>query len=406
MLSPWKEKGCQILIVGAGITGLTLAREFLQRGAEDILILEKETSLGVHASGRNSGVLHAGIYYTPGTLKARFCAEGNRLMKEFCREKGLTVKENGKVIVAKNPTEAERLNDLKRRADQSGARAFLIDPKELSEIEPYAVTCDKALFSPDTAVIRPHEVLKALEAELIQSKKVAISYGTAFHGLQGRRLVRTTNGVIRFEKLINAAGAYADQIAHRFGLAKEYKILPVKGTYQKLVNHRAFLVRGNIYPVPDLRNPFLGVHLTRTADDDVFVGPTAIPALGRENYGGLDGWSFETPLILYRNAMLLLKNPAFRHAALTEPRNYLKRFIHRESKKLLPALQLQDLVRTNKVGIRPQLIHWPTKQLVMDFVLLEDGDSFHIINAISPAFTSSMAFAKHVADRVMGLSEV
>jgi L-2-hydroxyglutarate oxidase LhgO len=395
-------KGCQILIIGAGITGLTLARELVQRGADDILILEKEASLGAHASGRNSGVLHAGIYYTPDTLKAKFCAEGNRLMKSFCREKGLAVKESGKVIVAKNPAEAAQLQDLKHRADQSGARAILIDPKELSEIEPYAATCEQALYSPDTAVIRPREVLTALETELTLSKKAVVSYGTAFHSRLGKGRVRTSKGEIRFEKFINAAGAYADRIAHQYGLGGEYKILPVKGTYQKLVEPRTFLVKGNIYPVPDLRNPFLGIHLTRTIDNDVFIGPTALPALGRENYGLWDGWSSETPLILYRNAALLVNNPAFRHAALTETRTVLKRFAYRESRKLLPALRLQDLTRTDKVGIRPQLINWPTQKLVMDFVLLQEDDSLHVLNAISPAFTSSMAFAKYLADRAAG----
>jgi len=399
------NQNCQILIVGAGITGLTLARELLQRGADDLLILEKEPSLGAHASGRNSGVLHAGIYYTPDTLKAKFCAEGNRRMKKFCREKGLAIKESGKVIVAKNPAEAERLQDLKNRADQSGARAVLIDPKELSEIEPFAATCDRALYSPDTAVIRPREVLQALEAELTGSKRAAVSYGTAFHSPLGRGRVQTSRGEIRYEKFINAAGAYADRIAHGFGLAEDYKMLPVKGTYQKLVGPRTFLVRGNIYPVPDLRNPFLGVHLSRTIDDDVTIGPTALPALGRENYGLWDGWTSETPLILYRNASLLVHNPAIRQAAL-ETRTALKRYAFRESRKLLPSLRLQDLARTDKVGIRPQLIHWPSRKLVMDFILLQEGDGLHILNAISPAFTSSMAFAEHLADRVMGINKI
>ena len=397
-----RQRGCQVLIVGAGITGLTIARELLQRGAEDILIVDKEASLGSHASGRNSGVLHAGIYYTPDTLKARFCVEGNRLMKEFCRERGVSLKESGKVILAKSPSELDRLYELKRQAELCGARAFLIDCKELSEIEPYATTCDKALFSPDTAVVRPEEVLKALEEELTQSGKVTISYKTAFEGVQGERQARTSKGMIPFESFVNAAGAYGDQIAHRFGLAKDYKLLPFKGTYKKLADNRAFLVRGNIYPVPDLRNPFLGVHLTRSADDEVHVGPTAIPALGRENYGAFDGWGGETFLILFRDAVLLLKDQAFRRVALTEPRKYVKRFIFEEARRLVPQMRVHDLVDSDKVGIRPQLVHWPTKKLVMDFVVLRDGDALHILNAISPAFTSSMAFAKYAVATLLG----
>lgn len=397
-----RQRACQVLIIGAGITGLTIARELVKRGAEDILIIEKEDTLGFHASGRNSGVLHAGIYYTPDTLKAKFCVVGNRLMKEFCYEKGLTLKERGKVIVAKDPSEVGTLYELKRRAHLSGARAIIIDRKELSEIEPHATTCEEALFSPDTAVIKPKEVLKALEEELKQSGKVAISYSETFRDLKGSNLALTSRGAIRFVKFINAAGTYADQIAHRFGLGKEYKILPFKGIYKKLAKHRTYLVRGNIYPVPDLRNPFLGIHLTRDANDEVYVGPTAIPAFGRENYKFFNGCSLETVSILYRDAVLFLTNPAFRSVALSEPKKYWRRFFFAEAKKLIPELRFEDLEEADKVGIRPQLVHWPSKKLVMDFVVLKDGDSLHILNAISPAFTSSMAFAKYVVGVLLG----
>ena len=389
-----EQNQCQILIVGAGITGLTIARELVNRGAEDILILEKESSLGLHASGRNSGILHAGMYYTPDTLKARFCVEGNRLMKEFCREKGLALNEAGKVILAGSPSEVEALYELKRRADLCGARTFLINRKKLGEIEPHAAPCNEALFSPDTAVIRQIEVIKPLEEELIRAAKAAICYETVFKGLLGERQACASRGVIRFEKLVNAAGSYGDKIAHQCGLAKEYKTLPFKGTYKQLARNRTALVRGNIYPVPDLRTPFLGIHLTRTVDNEVLVGPTAIPVFGRENYQAFKGWGWEMLPILFRDSVLLLKNHTFRQVALTEPKKYLRRFVLKEARKLVPELCLHDLVETNHTGIRPQLIHWPTKMLVMDFVVLHDGDALHILNPISPAFTSSMAFAK------------
>jgi len=396
------ESRCQVLIVGAGITGLTIAREFANRGVEDILILEKEGSLGVHASGRNSGVLHAGIYYTPDTLKAKFCIEGNRLMKAFCLERGLTLQETGKVILATNSTQVEVLHELKRRADLSGARAFLVDRQRLCEIEPHAVTFSKALFSPDTVVIKPLEVLKALEDELTQSTKTTILYETVFRTLLSDHQAYTSKGVIRFEKFINAAGSYGDQIAHQFGMAKEYKILPFKGTYKKLVRDRTFLVRGNVYPVPDLRNPFLGIHLTRNANNEVYVGPTAIPVFSRENYRYFEGLGWETFPILFRNAVLLLKNQAFRRVALTEPRKYLKRFVFREARRLIPELCLHDLIDSDRVGIRPQLVHWPTKTLVTDYVMLHNGDALHILNPVSPAFTSSMAFARYAVTTILG----
>ena len=397
-----KQDQCQFLIVGAGITGLAIARELANRGIKDIMLLEKESSIGLHASGRNSGVLHAGMYYTPDTLKAKYCVEGNRLMKEFCQKKGLTLNETGKVILARNHFETEALHELKRRADLCGARAILIDNKKLSEFEPYATPCNEALFSPDTAVIRPIEVLKALENELIQSGKGTICYETAFMGLSEDHEAHTSKGAIQFEKFINAAGSYGDQIAHKCGLAKEYKTIPFKGTYKKLVPNRTFLVRGNIYPVPDLRTPFLGVHLTRSADGEILVGPTAIPAFGRENYRAFEGLGREALRILFWDWVLMLKNHKFRQVALTEPKKYLKRFVLKEARKLVPALRLQDLTETGHAGIRPQLVHWPSKMLVMDYVVLYDGDSIHVLNPISPAFTTSLASAKDIVTKLLG----
>ncbi|HSE83890.1 MAG TPA: L-2-hydroxyglutarate oxidase [Thermodesulfobacteriota bacterium] len=402
------SKGCEILIVGAGITGLTIAHELLRRGVEDILIIEKENKLGAHASGRNSGVLHAGVYYTPGTLKAKFCVQGNRLMKEFCRQKGLTLRETGKVIVTKDESELERLYELKRRAEQSGARVRIIDGKELNDIEPYASTCEKAIFSPDTAVINPKEVLHTIAKELESSGKVRILYGTVFSRLKDVHTALTQDvefaqeGAIHFKKFINAAGAYADRVARSFGIGREYKILPFKGTYKVLIRERSFLVRGNVYPVPDLRNPFLGVHFTRGVDERVYIGPTAIPAFGRENYGVFDNLSLETLSILYRDGVLLFKDEGFRMNAASEIRKYSKRFFFEETKRLLKGLKLEDLEDTDKVGIRPQLVSWGEKKLVMDFLVVKDGDSLHVLNAISPAFTSSMAFAGYIADLFLG----
>lgn len=390
------------MIVGAGITGLAIARELVQRGEGDIVILEKENELGRHASGRNSGVLHAGMYYTPDTLKAKYCVDGNRLMKEFCRQKKLTLHETGKVILATGPAQLKALYELKRRADLCGARAYIIDNKKLHELEPYAADSDEALHSPDTAVIKPVEVLQAIAAELADSGKVSVYYETTFRRRVGENQAETSRGVIKFVKLVNAAGAYADLIAHQFGLAKEYRLLPFKGTYKQLAHDRTSLVRGNIYPVPDLRTPFLGVHFTKSADGEVLVGPTAMPAFGRENYGILSGFDRESLSILYRDAVLLFTNPAFRINALTEPRKYLKRFVYRGARKLLPELKPRDITESTHVGMRPQLVHWPSKQLVMDFIVLNEADSLHILNPISPAFTTSLAFARDMADKLLG----
>jgi len=391
------QSSCHTLIVGGGITGLTIVRELLNKGVDDIVIIEKENALGAHASGRNSGVLHAGIYYSPGTYKARFCVEGNKLMREYCREYELTLNECGKVVV----TDESRLDDLyelKRRADHSGAESIIIDRQELLELEPHAYPAEKAVFSPNTAVFNPKEILASLKNNLEKSGKVTLYFGTSYLGLKETSSAQTTRGSIKFEKFINAAGSFADKVAHSFGLGSQYKVLPFKGTYKKIIKSRDYLVRGNIYPVPDLRNPFLGVHFTRGFDGNVYIGPSAIPVLGREEYGFLNDLSLESVSILARDTVLFFSNDRFRAAALSEAKKYFSKYMLSEARRLVPEINISDIEDTPKVGIRPQLVDWDSKNLVMDFIVLKDGDSVHILNSISPTFTCSMAFAKHVVD--------
>ncbi|MCS7312600.1 MAG: FAD-dependent oxidoreductase, partial [Acidobacteria bacterium] len=358
-----------------------------------------EATLGRHASGRNSGILHAGIYYEPGSLKARFCSEGNRRWKAFCQEYGLPLRETGKVLVPTRPADLATLQEIRRRADANGARAWFVDSHALADIEPYASTrYDTALFVADTAVIDPQAILRALADELIRSGRVEIRYGTAGLGPAGPRQVRTSAGLVAYGFLINAAGAYADRFAHAFGVGQEYTILPLKGAYRRLRPNRSHLVRGNIFPVPDLGFPYLGVHLTRGVDDVVYVGPTAGPALGRAHSGGRTDWTPEALKILYTVLKLAVLNPAFRRFALQESRRHWPGGFLRAVRGLVPAVRSEDLVRTERVGIRAQLVHRPTQQLVMDFLVLRDEAAVHVLNAVSPAFTASMAFAEYVAD--------
>lgn len=390
-----------ILICGAGIVGLTIAKALLERGAENVLILEKERSLGQHASGRNSGVLHAGIYYPANSLKAKLCLQGNRLMKAYCKEKGLPLCESGKVVVAKHEREVPILGKLHETASANGARVELIDQKQLREHEPYARTCQSALYAYDTAIVDPKAILNSLDRELQETGKARILRGTSFLCLKETRLAKTDQGAVRFGTFINAAGAHSDTIAHRFGLARRFRLIPFKGTYKKLRPEKSFLVRGNIYPVPDLRNPFLGVHFTRSIHGDVYVGPTAIPAFGRENYGFTDNLSHESLQILFNGGLMFLADQKFRNVALTEPKKYFSRYFFEDARGLVEGLCLDDLMPCDKVGIRPQLVDWTEKELVMDFMVLRDQESFHILNAISPAFTSSMAFAKYLVNEFL-----
>ena len=393
------QRSTSYLIIGAGIIGLTIARELVARGAKDILIIEKESRPGVHASGRNSGVLHAGIYYHSDTNKARYCQQGSKLMKQFCHARGLPICSTKKVVVTRSEQEITTLNNLYVRAQANGATVSMIDQQELREVEPLARSVEHALLSHDTAVVNPNQVMMALVDELAENG-VAIQLGCAFLSRISENCVKTNQGAIEFQFCINAAGSYAEVIAQHFGLGHEYRSLPFKGTYKKFIpTPGGPTVNGNIYPVPDLRNPFLGVHFTRSAAGEIYVGPTAIPCFGRENYQGVRGVGAELLPVLFGSAHLFFTNPGFRRVALTEPRKYLLEFLYRDAKKIVKQLDKAQLHRSTKVGIRPQLIHWPSKTLVMDFLFEKTHNSLHVLNAISPAFTCSMAMARDlVAD--------
>lgn len=387
-----------IVICGAGVVGLSIARELAAAGHDDILILDKEPETGRHASGRNSGVLHAGIYYAPGTLRAVSCLEGNRRMHRYCQEHGLPLLNTGKVIVARDEGELPTLRELFERATQNGARVELIDEKQLAEIEPNARTTGQALYSHYTSVVDPRAILACMQRELADSGRVRFAFGARFLGLgraEGRRLlVRTTAGEISCAFFLGAGGAYGDVIAHAFGLGRDYRLIPFKGIYRKLRPERAHLIRGSVYPTPNIRNPFLGVHFTRGVHGDVYLGPTAIPALGRENYGLFSGIDAEAPSILLRDALLFLRNRKFREVALEEPRKYSSTYFFNDARKLVKELSPSDLMASPKAGIRPQLVDIKKNELVMDFVVEGTDASVHILNSISPAFTSSLSFAE------------
>lgn len=386
------------LICGGGILGLTIARELVARGCDNITILEKESAVGKHASGRNSGILHAGVYYSPDSAKAKYCLSGNFLMREYCKANGLPLVESGKVVVASSPEQIDTLHELYNRATQNGAKVDLIDEKQLAEIEPNAKTIQQAIFSHYTAVVDPQRILDRLQKELINTGKVTILFDTAFKGRAIGSAVITNNGTITYRQFINVAGAYSDQIAHSFGVGHKYMLIPFKGVYRQLKPEKTSLVNGSIYPVPDIRNPFLGIHFTKSVKGDVYLGPTAIPAFGRENYGILSGLDSESYGILVRDLALLFKNKKFRSIAFDEPKKYIFKYFFADAQKLVKKLSTDDIMPCSKIGIRPQLINLETNELVMDFLIEKSENSLHVLNAISPAFTSSMAFAKMVGD--------
>lgn len=384
-----------IVICGAGILGLTIARELVASGVESIIIFDKEDGLGYHASGRNSGVLHAGIYYDPGTLKAQMCLKGNLRMQEYCEEYNLPLLKSGKVIVTRDESELDTLDELERRAKANGGTVSMVDEKQLAEIEPNAKTVGRALHSPLTAVVEPKAILNKMREELECTGKVRFFFDTRFIAA-GKNKVRTTQGDIGYGMFVNAAGAFSDKVAQSFGIAKNYRLLPFKGVYRVLKKPAADKIRGSIYPVPNIKNPFLGIHFTRSVNGEVYVGPTAIPAFGRENYGILKGIDREFLPILLRDAHMFLENEKFRGVALDEPKKYLFKYFFEDAKKLVKHIAPIDVLPSSKAGIRPQLVNTETNEMVMDFVVEKHENTVHILNSISPAFTSSMYFAELV----------
>ena len=388
------------LIIGAGIIGLAIAKALREVYPEkEICIIEKEASLGAHASGRNSGVLHAGFYYAPDSLKAKFTRQGNQELKEFCEERGLRLNKCGKIVVAQNEGELEVLFELKRRGDINGVELYVITEKELKDLEPNAKTHKYALFSPNTATVDPLEVLKAIESEL-REKEVRIFYNIPY-----RKKLNDDLGIIagdktfKAEKIINCAGLYADKIAKDFGFSKDYELVPFKGVYLEYKGNDQFVKR-NIYPVPNIRFPFLGVHFTVRVDEKIKIGPTAMPAFWRENYEEFNSFNFKELLETIKwNALMFIKKSEFRRLAIEEMKKYSKSYLIEQAKKLVFNTPSADLFKWSKPGIRAQLIDKRSLTLIQDFVVEGDEYSVHILNAVSPAFTASFPFARYVVEK-------
>lgn len=387
------------IIIGAGIMGLAFARELRRRDPRrTIAVFEKESDLGRHASGRNSGVLHSGIYYPEGSLKGRLCAAGAREMAEFCEEHRLPFERSGKVVLPVRESDDAVLDLLLSRGLANGARAEIIDAQQLRDLEPAARTVTgRALFTPDTAVIDPMTVLRTLRGAL-EREGVTFFFGApAEVSRAGESAVRARGEAFGFGTLINAAGLQADLVARQFGAGHGYVILPFRGSYYRLAGDAGIPIRRQIYPVPDLSVPFLGVHVTRSIDGTIHLGPTAVPALGREQYHGFRGVrAGESIRIAATLARQYAIDRGFRRYVHEEARRFARPFFVAAARALVPAIRSRHLVACEKVGIRAQLFDLRKRELVMDFVVEESGRCLHVLNAVSPGFTSAFAFARHV----------
>jgi L-2-hydroxyglutarate oxidase len=384
------------VVIGGGIVGLATAhRIILDRPDAEVTVIEKESRWGAHQTGHNSGVIHAGVYYKPGSLKARLCRAGSASMVEFCTEYGIPVQVCGKLIVATEAAEVPRLHALHERATANGLPVTLIGPAQAREYEPQ-VACVAAMQVASTGIVDYGAVCGGL-AELLGKAGARLRTGERVTGLRpdgaGVRVV-TTAGDLRADVLVNCAGLYADRVARLAGIDPPARIIPFRGEYYELRPERRDLVRGMIYPVPDPQFPFLGVHLTKMIDGSVHAGPNAVLALAREGYR----WRHIRPRDVLDAAsypgLWRLARRHFRYGLGEVRRSLSKRRFAASLARLVPAVSAADLVRA-EAGVRAQAIA-PSGELVDDFLIVRAGRQVHVLNAPSPAATSSLEIAKHI----------
>ena len=390
------------VIIGAGIVGLTIARELKRRQPRaGIIVLEKEDRPGRHASGRNSGVLHSGIYYPSDSLKARVCGEGAREMAEYCEARKLPLRRIGKILLPTETRDGSQLDLLAERAAANRVEVERLDAAALARAEPEARSATgEALFVPGTAVVGSADVMTSLVGEAIGAGIDIRCGGRLGRVDPERRTLEWSGEPLAYGHVINAAGLHADAVAHLFSVGHRYTLLPFKGIYWKLDPASGIRVNHLLYPVPDLRVPFLGVHTTTTVEGAIYLGPTAVPAFGRENYRGLAGVRIGELLRIgtLLGRQLLSGRDGFRRLAWQEGRRYSKAQFAEAARALLPRLSAEHLLPCDKVGIRAQMLDRKTGRLVTDFLVESGPDSTHVLNAISPAFTSAFPLARHVCD--------
>lgn len=389
------------VVVGTGIVGLATARELALRG-DDVIVLEKESDLAEHQTGRNSGVIHSGLYYAPGSYKARLCAAGAQSMKAYARDHGVRQVDTGKLVVATSDEELPRLDALAKRAEQNGVPARLITPDEAREYEPH-VSVVSALRVETTGIVDYVGVCRAMATE-ITAAGGEIRFDTAFESARneaGKVVIETSGGRIVADGLVNCAGLHSDRVAKASGVTPDVRIIPFRGEYFHLRAERSDLVRGLIYPVPDPRFPFLGVHLTKMVDGSVHAGPNAVFALAREGYRWRDIsipdlWSAGTWPGLWK------LGAKFAGTAIGEVRRSASRTQFAATlARLVPEVTAADLEPT-KAGVRAQAMHRDGR-LVDDFHILDASRQIHVLNAPSPAATAALEIAKTVVERLDGV---
>jgi (S)-2-hydroxyglutarate dehydrogenase len=390
----------EFAILGGGIvglsTGMALANYYPNAR---IVVIEKENHWAFHQSGHNSGVIHSGIYYKPGSLKAKLCREGSRSMVSFCREHEIDYEVCGKVIVASNPKELPLLDSLYRRGLENGLNVKKVDSREVSEIEPH-VSCLAGILVPTTAITDYRRICRKF-ADLILSRGGRLELNTKVEKISNSgnvQVIETNNGTFEAGFVVNCTGLHSDRVAKMGHVDPHVRIIPFRGEYYELKPKKRYLVKNLVYPVPDPDFPFLGVHFTRMVDGSIHAGPNAVLSLKREGYKNTDfNLRDFAEIISYKGFWKL----AARHAGqgIQEIiRSFSKAAFVRSLQKLIPEIDADDLIRT-QAGIRAQAV-LNNGKLVDDFLIVKGKNAVHVCNAPSPAATSSIAIGKAIVEQI------
>ena len=385
------------VIVGAGIIGLSSGIAILEQDPSlKVLILEKESDIGLHASARNSGVLHAGFYYSPESLKARFCKEGNKELKQMAQLFGVRVNTCGKVVVARNQVEADRLRILHARGIQNGVEIELLSSQKIHEFEPTANTTEQFIWSPTTGVLDSKLLLTKLSVYFQElGGKLIFGARSELKSSGGEIYAQSNGSFVNATRVINAAGSYSDVLGRQIGVGLKYGSMPFRGSYRK--SQQTPDSKRLIYPVPHPINPFLGVHTTITSDGSLKIGPTALPALSRENYNGFENVKIQEIIEISRTILSVAqgsKHDIFEIIKVEFPLLFKKNLIESASKLSKEVVKHPTWQKTES-GIRSQLVNLETGELVQDFIVERLSNSLHFLNVVSPGWTSALPFTRH-----------
>jgi (S)-2-hydroxyglutarate dehydrogenase len=393
-----------VLVVGAGILGLTTARALIEaEPALRLLVVDKEPGIAAHQSGHNSGVLHSGIYYRPGSEKARLCTNGRELLEQYCADNGVPFERCGKVVVATRTNELDALAELHDRGTRNGLDVIRLDRAGLADHEPHADGL-AALFVPATGVVDFKAVCRRL-ADDLQRAGAAIAFSreaTSVRETASEVLVDTTDGVVCADQVVNCAGLQSDLLATRSGARSAIRIVAFRGEYATLVEERNYLVRHLIYPVPDPRFPFLGVHLTRGIDGHVHAGPNAVLALAREGYRWRDVSARDVARLAADRAVWRLGGRYWRTGVHEVTRSLSKKRTLADIQRLVPDIRADDLLTATGSGVRAQAVA-ADGTLLDDFAIEATPRCVHVLNAPSPAATASLALGRFIASRLHDL---